>query len=101
MAQKNGLSYSVSRNGSAGDWYWEVMSDSEVIARGLAPTRSQAYEGAMKAAASHLDHVPFRSNRKLTSWPGLSRPPTSSFEATKDVAARDERGHGGGESDSI
>jgi hypothetical protein len=55
MAQKKAPSfYRVSRNGSAGDWYWEVLSDGEVIARGLAATSSQARAGALKAAASRL-----------------------------------------------
>jgi hypothetical protein len=55
MAQKKApSSYRVSRNGSAGDWYWEVLSDGEVIARGLAATNSKARAGALKAASSRL-----------------------------------------------
>jgi hypothetical protein len=54
MAQKEAPSYRVLRNGSAGDWYWEVLSDGEVIARGLAATSSQARAGALQAAASCL-----------------------------------------------
>jgi hypothetical protein len=54
MAQKEAPSYRVLRNGSAGDWYWEVLSDGEVIARGLAATSSQARARALKAAASRL-----------------------------------------------
>jgi hypothetical protein len=54
MAQKKAPSYRVLRNGSAGDWYWELLSDGEVIARGLAATRSQARAQALKAAASRL-----------------------------------------------
>jgi hypothetical protein len=54
MAQKEAPSYRVLRNGSAGDWYWEVLSDGEVIARGLAATSSQARAWALKAAASRL-----------------------------------------------
>jgi hypothetical protein len=42
MAQENALSYRISQNGSAGDWYWEVISDQKIIERGLAPTRAQA-----------------------------------------------------------
>jgi hypothetical protein len=42
MRQKNGISYNISRNGSAGDWYWEVISDRKIIERGLAPTSTQA-----------------------------------------------------------
>jgi hypothetical protein len=33
MAQKKALSYRVSRNGPAGDWYWEVVSNGKVIER--------------------------------------------------------------------
>jgi hypothetical protein len=54
MAQKEAPSYRVLRNGSAGDWYWEVLSDGEVIARGLAATSSQARAQALNAAASRL-----------------------------------------------
>jgi hypothetical protein len=56
MAQKKAPSYRVRvlRNGSAGDWYWEVLSEGEVIARGLAATSLQARAGALKAAASRL-----------------------------------------------
>jgi hypothetical protein len=39
--QEDALSYRVSRNGSAGDWYWEVISDRKIIRRGLAPTKAQ------------------------------------------------------------
>jgi hypothetical protein len=53
MPKKNGVSYKVSRNGSADDWYWEVISDRNIIARGLAPTRAQARAQAIKVAASH------------------------------------------------
>jgi hypothetical protein len=54
MAQENYQSYRVVPNGSAGDWYWEVLSDGEVIARGLAATSSQARAQALNAAASRL-----------------------------------------------
>jgi hypothetical protein len=53
MAQKSALSYRASRNGPAGDWYWEVMSDRKIIDRGLAPTRAQARASAIKVVASH------------------------------------------------
>ena len=53
MAQENALSYRISQNGSAGDWYWEVISDQKIIERGLAPTRAQARAQALKVAASH------------------------------------------------
>ena len=54
MARENALSYRVSANGPAGDWYWEVMSDRNIIARGVAPTRVRARADALKAAASHV-----------------------------------------------
>jgi hypothetical protein len=54
MRQKNGISYNISRNGSAGDWYWEVISDRKIIERGLAPTSTQARAEAIKVAASYL-----------------------------------------------
>jgi hypothetical protein len=54
MAQNKAPSYRVLPNGSAGNWYWEVLSDGEVIARGLAATSSQARAEALKAAASRL-----------------------------------------------
>jgi hypothetical protein len=58
MAQKNALSYRISQNGSAGDWYWEVISDQKIIERGLAPTRAQARAQALKVAASHAVRQP-------------------------------------------
>jgi hypothetical protein len=54
MAQEEAPSYRVLRNGSAGDWYWEVLSDGEVIARGLAATSSQARAQARKVAVPRL-----------------------------------------------
>ena len=58
MAQGNAVSYRVSRNGSGGDWYWEVSSDGAIIARGLAPTRSEARAAALQIAPSHV-HVDY------------------------------------------
>jgi hypothetical protein len=55
MPKKNGVSYKVSRNGSAGDWYWEVISDRKIIDRGLAPTRAQARAQAMKVVVSLVE----------------------------------------------
>jgi hypothetical protein len=55
VAQKTPLSYRVSANGLAGDWYWELISDRDIISRGLAPTKRQARAGALKAAASHIE----------------------------------------------
>jgi hypothetical protein len=54
MISENALSYRVSRNGSAGDWYWEVISDRKIIDRGLAPASTQARAEAIKVAASYL-----------------------------------------------
>jgi hypothetical protein len=55
MGQESALSYRVSRNGSAGDWYWEVISDRKIIDRGLAPTSAQARAQAIKVAASLVE----------------------------------------------
>jgi uncharacterized protein YcbX len=55
MARENALSYSVSANGLAGDWYWEVTSDGNVIARGLSPTTVRARADALKNAASRVE----------------------------------------------
>ena len=48
-----------------------------------------------------LDRIPFTSEH-LESWPGLSRPSTSSFQNRReqDVDARDKRGHDAGDGDS-
>jgi hypothetical protein len=54
MARTSGLSYQVSRNSSANDWYWEVMYDRKIIDRGLAPTRAEARAQALKVARSYL-----------------------------------------------
>jgi hypothetical protein len=58
MAQENALSYRISQNSSAGDWYWEVISYQKIIERGLAPTRAQARAQALKVAASHAVRQP-------------------------------------------
>ena len=55
MARKNVISYNVSVNGPVGDWYWEVISDGNVIARGLSPTAVRARADALKAAASRVE----------------------------------------------
>jgi hypothetical protein len=52
MISANALSYRVSRNGSAGDSYWEVSSDRKIIDRGLAPTSTQARAQTLQVAAS-------------------------------------------------
>jgi hypothetical protein len=50
-----GLSYNVSRNGHAGDWYWEVISERKVIARGLAATSAQARAEALRVVGSYIE----------------------------------------------
>jgi len=55
MARENALAYSVSANGLAGNWYWEVTSDGNVIARGLSPTMVRARADALKNAASRVE----------------------------------------------
>ena len=47
MVEKGTLSYNISPNGSAGDWYWEVASNHRIIARGVAPTMAHARADAM------------------------------------------------------
>jgi hypothetical protein len=49
------FAYHVSPNGKAGDWYWDVTSGGEVIARGLAPTEVRARADAIAAASSYID----------------------------------------------
>jgi hypothetical protein len=75
MPKKNGVSYKVSRNGSADDWYWEVISDRNIIARGLAPTSAQARAQAIKVAASHALRQP------------EGEPSTPLFEGLKAIEA--------------
>ena len=58
MARENALFYNVSANGAAGDWYWEVISWGEIIARGLSATEALARAHAMRAALSHVDPRP-------------------------------------------
>jgi hypothetical protein len=50
VARDNALSYRVSANGQVGDWYWEVTSDGNIIARGVAPTPVRARADALNAA---------------------------------------------------
>jgi hypothetical protein len=54
VARENALFYRVSANGLAGDSYWEVISDRNIIARGVAATRVRARADALKAAACHI-----------------------------------------------
>jgi hypothetical protein len=70
MAQENALSYRISQNGSAGDWYWEVISDQKIIERGLAPTKAQARAQALNVAASHAVRQPGGSPRQPFESPG-------------------------------
>jgi hypothetical protein len=65
MISENALSYRVSRNGSAGDWYWEVAFDRQIIERGLARTSAEARAQAFKVAASHAVREPGVSVRSL------------------------------------
>jgi hypothetical protein len=51
-------SYNISANGAAGNRYWDVTSDGEVIARGLAATQALARADAMTAARLHGDSRP-------------------------------------------
>jgi hypothetical protein len=51
MAQEAGLIYNISPNGTAGDWYWDVMCDGSIVARGLASTRADARAAAITSAA--------------------------------------------------
>jgi hypothetical protein len=74
MAQKNALSYRISQNGSAGDWYWEVISDQKIIERGLAPTRAQARAQALKVAASHAVRQPGEPTPPLESRGPIEAP---------------------------
>jgi hypothetical protein len=69
MAQENALTYRVSRNGSAGDWYWEVVSHRKIIERGLAPTRARARAEAMKVVVSSAVRQPEDST--LPTFEGL------------------------------
>jgi len=77
VARENTLFYRVSANGAAGDWYWEVISDRNVIARGLAPTGVRARADALKAAASHIG----RQSEDLWRSRGDAFPSLSSGEA--------------------
>ena len=58
QAEKAAYTYHISSNGAAGDWYWEVTSRGEIIARGLAATKALARADAKRAAASHIDPRP-------------------------------------------
>jgi hypothetical protein len=72
VAQKTPLSYRVSANGPAGDWYWELISGRDIISRGLAPTKRQARAGALKAAAAAASHIERRWEVPTLPLEGLS-----------------------------
>jgi hypothetical protein len=74
MPQENGLSYRVSRNGSAGGWYWEVISGRQIIGRGLARTSAQARAQVFKVAASHAVREPGFFARSLKGPPTTEAP---------------------------
>jgi hypothetical protein len=70
MTRENGLCYSVSANGSAngsaGEWYWHVVSDRNIIARGVAATRVRARAEAITAAASYIEQSSYKAILKTT-----------------------------------
>ncbi len=74
MGQKSALSYRVSRNGPAGDWYWEVMFDRKIIDRGLAPTRAQARAYAIKVVAFHAVRQPEDSTLPFEGLKAIEEP---------------------------
>ena len=74
MISENALSYRVSRNGSAGDWYWELISNGRIIERGLAPTRAQARAEAKVAAAYHAVQQPENSTLPFEGLKAIEAP---------------------------
>jgi len=54
VAPAHRSSYSISSNGAAGDWYWQVTNRGEIIARGLATPEAVARADAIRAALSHV-----------------------------------------------
>jgi hypothetical protein len=54
VAAAKRYSYSISPNGAAGDWYWQVSNRGEIIGRGLAATEAMARAEAMRAARFHV-----------------------------------------------
>ena len=73
MALASSYTYNISSNGSARDWYWEVLRRGEIIARGLAATEELARADAMQAALSFVDPRPenLPSYLEDTSFPAL------------------------------
>jgi hypothetical protein len=74
MAEKSAFSYRVSRNGLAGDWYWEVISDRKIIDRGLAPTRAQARALAIKVMAFYAVRQPEDSTPPFEGLKAIEEP---------------------------
>jgi hypothetical protein len=58
------LRYRVLENGP--DWYWEVVSDHTVLARGLADTMHDAYEQATAAGWRQNTGMLFQSLQTAT-----------------------------------
>jgi hypothetical protein len=58
VGQASPYTYNISSNGPAGDWYWEVTSHGEIVARGLAATEELARTEALRAASSHVAPQP-------------------------------------------
>jgi hypothetical protein len=55
------LFYNVSPNGPNGDWSWEVITpERDIMARGLAPNRTQARAAAVEAGASYKLGLPVK-----------------------------------------
>ena len=50
---------------SAGDWYWEIVSDGQIVEGGLARTSAQARAQAFKVVASHAVREPGDSARSF------------------------------------
>ena len=62
------LEYRIHANYSAGaGWRWEVATDRDMIARGIAVTHAQARTDMMRAVASSPVPKPIRSARVFTS----------------------------------
>jgi hypothetical protein len=76
QAEKAAYTYNISSNGAASDWYWEVTSRGEIIARGLAATQTLARVDARKAVASHVDPNAARPRSEVDA---ATRSPASSY----------------------
>ena len=68
------LQYRIHANYSAGaGWRWEVATDRDMIARGIAVTHAQARIDMMSAVGSTPVPKPIWSTRVLTSHPNWYR----------------------------